>query len=99
LEEHQSAELYLWRAFFHEKAGDSDDARIYADKALLVEPDMATRLFEEGNNFYYRREYDKSIVCYDKAILLNLISQMRSLTKVFRCITRENLIMQLKITI
>ncbi len=47
-----------------------DEAMVYFDKALELDPANGKIWFNRGNNFVYQKKYKEALECFDKAIEL-----------------------------
>ena len=65
------AELYFYRGWAHHQLSETELAKSYSEKALETKPELKDDLNLAGNNFYAENEYQKAIIEYDKAILLD----------------------------
>ncbi len=65
------AELYFCRAWAHHQLGETELAKAYSEKAFEKKPELKDDLNLAGNILYAEKKYQKAIIEYDKAILLD----------------------------
>ncbi len=70
LEQYKNATLYGWRARAHDWLGEGEFAFLCADKAINIDPSFPWPYVSRGNALLAKREYDKAIDDYTKAIAL-----------------------------
>ncbi len=70
LEQYNNAALYAWRARAHGPLGDTDLVFFYIEKAIAIDHLLAISYFVRGRAWAEKKEYNKAIEDYTKAINL-----------------------------
>jgi hypothetical protein len=66
-----SAEFWLEKGNFLYEQGRYDEAVVFYDRSLLLNPQLGAVWFNKGNALYMQGNYDKALSVFDRAIEIN----------------------------
>jgi hypothetical protein len=66
-----SAEFWLEKGNFLYEQGRYDEAVVFYDRSLLLNPQLGAVWFNKGNALYMQGNYDKALFVFDRAIEIN----------------------------